>query len=324
MKKLLPLLLSFSISAHASDLILSGKIVSGASQYFEAPFISSNNIQLEWMTKEGETVSKGDLIVVFNTSDLVSEIEQQKSNLRTIQEQTKEKLLILEQGVITAEHDLAQLDLKQKLAALEAEIPAGFRSKYEYESTQYDLNKANKLLELAKTNLAGKKQELSAEGDKQQLEIKRIEIVLTKKETDLSRLHLYANQDGTVLHGMNPWLGTKITSGQIVDIQWRVASIVSRAGSKVQAWVNEVDLPKVHQQQSVRLAVDAYPAISFSGTIEKVFQQAEKKKDWGNASYYELDIRIDEPPSIDLIPGMSVQVSVIGHINQALALGIKE
>ncbi len=179
-------------------------------------------------------------------------------------------------------------------------------------------------MELARTNLTRKKLELAAKGNKQHLEIKHIEAELTKLKAGLSRMHLYANQDGTVLHGRHPWLGGKITRGQIVRIQWIVASIASMVGSQVQAWVNEVDLPKVRQHQTVRLVADAYPAISFPGTITKVYQQAEKKKDWGNASYYELYIGIDESPSIDLIPGMSIQVSIIENNTPALASGIRE
>ncbi len=324
MQKLLLLLLSISVSAQASDLILSGEIVAGASQHFEVPFVLSSEAQLDWMAEEGETVSKGDLVVALNTSNLDSKIEQQELRLRTVQEETKEALLLLEQEVITAEHELTQLDLKQKLAILEAEIPASYRSEYEYESAQFELVKADKSLELARTDLTRKKRELTAKNNKQHLEIKHIEAELAKLKAGLSRMNLYATQDGTVLHGMHPWLGEKIASGQIVRIQWRVASIASMAGSQVRAWVNEVDLPKVHQHQSVRLVADAYPAISFQGAITKVYQQAEKKKDWGDASYYELYIGIDEPPSIDLIPGMSIQVNVIENNTPALASGIRE
>ena len=311
MKLLLILALSFSTTIYASGLILTGKVIASKSQYFVTPWTSNWRIQLKWMPDEGEIVKKGDLVVMYDTANLEAEIEQQESALRTTTEQAKEKILNLEQDVINAEHEVTQSDLGNKLAILEAGIPLSFRSEYEHESAQFDLVKSRKMLELAKINLVSKNEELNAEINKQQIEISRIKDVLKKKQLDLSRLHLYAEQDGPVLHAMHPWHGTKITVGQNVQTRWKVASIAGSSGAKIQAWVNEVDWPQIHQQQSVILAADAYPSVSFPGTITKVSQQAEEKQDWGDASYYELDIAIDEFPEVRLIPGMSIQIRVL-------------
>ena len=321
MKSLLLLLLSFSTLTHGADLILTGKVSASQSQHFVTPWTSNWNIQLKWRPDEGEVVKKGDLVVVFDTANLESEIEQQESALRTTTEKAKETILNLEQAIIDAEHALTQSRLKHELAILEASIPIDFRSEYEHESAQFELTKAGKTFELAEIKLASKNEELKAETKKQQLEINRIDAVLSKKRMDLSKLHLYAEQDGPVLHGMHPWHGTKITVGQNVQTRWRVASIAGSTGAKIQAWVNEVDWPKIYKQQSVVLAADAYPNISFPGTITKVSQQAEEKQDWGDASYYELSISINEFPEVKLIPGMSIQVRVISQQKSILASG---
>ena len=323
-KFLLLFLLSLSSSLQAVDLILTGQIIASESQHFVTPWTSNWNIQLKWMPDEGEIVKKGDLVVVFDTANIESEIEQQESALRLATEQAREKILKLEQEVIDSNHGLTESELRNKLAQLEAGIPVDFQTRYEFESAQFELTKAYKTLELAKIKLTSKQQELTAEIKKQQLEISRIEEVLKKKNLDLSKLHLYADQDGPVLHAMHPWHGTKIAVGQNVQTRWRVASIAGTSGSKVQAWVNEVDWPMIHQQQAVMLAADAYPAISFPGTITKVSQQAEEKQEWGNASYYELEIDIDELPKVRLIPGMSIQVRVIKQQGSIIASGDSE
>ena len=314
MKILLLLLLSVSSTLLASDIILTGKIVAKESQHFFTPWTSSRNIQIKWMSEEGEVVKKGDLVVVFDTANIESEIENEESSIRLYKEQEKEKILKLEQAVINAEHGLTQSKLKHKLAILEAGIPVNFRSEYEHESAQFDLTKAGKMLELAEVKLKTSNNELLSESRKQRIEIIRREAVIKKKKIDLSGLHLYAVQDGPVLHAVHPWHGTKISIGQTVRTLWRVASIAGSSGSMVQAWVNEVDWPQIHENQQVLLAADAYPAISFTGTILKVNQQAEEKQDWGDASYYMLDISIDKVPEFKLTPGMSIQVRVMDTV----------
>ncbi len=305
---LLLLLTSISTSILTADILLTGRIEAKESQHFFAPWTSSRNIQIKWMPEEGEILKKGDLVVVFDTSNIESEIEKEESSLRLVIEQAKEKKLKLEQAVIDAEHGLTQSKLKNKLAILEAGIPVSFRSEYEHESAQFELTKAGKMLELAKVKLQTSNKELRSENRKQELEIIRRLAVIKKKKFDLSGLHLYAEQEGPVLHAVHPWHGTKISIGQTVRTLWRVASIAGSSGSMVQAWVNEVDWPKIYKKQHVLLAADAYPDISFTGTIIKVNQQAEEKQDWGDASYYKLDISIDKLPAFKLTPGMSIQV----------------
>lgn len=311
MKLLLLILINLSSSIAYADLILTGKMVAGESQNFVAPWTQTWKIQLKWMQQEGNIVQKGDLVVVFDTANLEAEIEQQESTLRASKEQAKEKILNLEQQVIDAEHGLSQAKIKKKLAFLEANIPKKFRSEYEYESAQFDKTKTTKEVTKASIKLTNKNQQLAAERKKQALEVFRIGEALKKKQNDLEKLHLYANQSGPVLHAMHPWRGTKITVGQNVQTRWKVASIAGYDNMKVQAWINEVDWPQIKKQQAVMLMADSHPGVFFSGTIIKVGQQAEEKQEWGDASYYEIDISIDDKPEMRLIPGMSIQVRVL-------------
>lgn len=294
-------------------------MVAGQSQNFVTPWTQNWNIQLKWMRDEGDLVEKGELIVVYDTANLEAEIEQQESNLRSNMEQAKEKVLNLEQEVINAEHNLSQAKIKSKLAILEANIPSDFRSEYEHESAQFEMTKTAKELEQAKIKLTSKNQELNSERKKQQLETNRIGAVLKKKQADLSKLHLYANQAGPVLHAMHPWNGTKITVGQNVQTRWRVASIAGYENMAVLAWINEVDWPRIQSNQSVMLMADAHPGISFPGTIVKIGQQAEDKEEWGDASYYEININIDSTPEIRLIPGMSIQVRILDQQTKSVS-----
>ncbi len=314
MKRLPTLLLSFFCTVCHADLLLTGTVIADRSQVFITPFVSDWKAQLQWMREEGVQVEKNDVIVVFDTANLASEIEQQEAQLDSAREQAKENILNLEQEMIEAEHGLNQAQLEYQLASLDVDIPANFRSDYEIENADFALMEADKKLQQARTDLQIKKEALAAEEKKQGYEIERIESALGKLQLDLDGMRMRADHSGVVLHASHPWYGTKITIGSSVQTGWQVASVVRSTGSRVQAWVNEVDWPRISEGQNTTLVADAYPEITLHGKIIKTSQQAKEKKDWGSASYYEIEIHIDDKPStLSLFPGMSMQVRVLSN-----------
>ncbi|WP_168204022.1 HlyD family secretion protein [Aliikangiella coralliicola] len=310
---IIPLMFSTVVDAEsdsADSVILTGKIKAGDVQNFTTPWSENWRLQIKWMKPEGQMVEQGDLVVLFDTASLDTQIEQQKVSLRQAQEKAKESRLRLEQEVIDAEHALVKAQLEFQLAKLSVNVPTKFRSDFEKDNIGFDFKKANKMLEQAKTKLKTAQAALVAEEKKQVLEIKRIGAILKKKESELAFMQLKALRKGTVLHAMHPWNGSKITEGQSVQTSWNVASIPGAGDESVRAWVNEVDWHKIGVGQIVTLTLDAFPNDHFKGKIRKVGQQAESKKEWGSATYYDVDIEITEPSKHSLVPGMSVRVEI--------------
>ena len=268
------------------------------------------------MKPEGEVAEQDELVVLFDTANLDSQIEQQEVQLRQSKEKAKESLLGLEQKIIDAEHALEKAKLEHQLAKLTVEVPTKFRSDFEKDNLEFDYKKTGTLLEQAKTKLQTAKDELVAEQKKQSIETQRISAILEKYKRELNLLQIKASRKGTVLHAMHPWNGTKISEGQSVQTAWRVASIPGMGEESIESWVNEVDRHKVQLNQTVSLTLDAYPKESFSGKINSIGRQAEKRKEWGSAAYYLVKIEITEKPNRNLIPGMSVRVELNGQVSK--------
>ncbi|PIP80837.1 MAG: hypothetical protein COW84_03120 [Gammaproteobacteria bacterium CG22_combo_CG10-13_8_21_14_all_40_8] len=296
--------------SESNFVILTGKIKPGDVQSFITPWSSSYRLQIKWMKPEGESVEKEDLVVLFDTANLDSEIEQEKVKLRQSKNTAQQKTLELEQKIIDAEHDLIKAKLEYQLAKLAADVPIQYRSNLEKDNIAFEYIKAQKTLERATTDLKTAQNELDSETQKQILEVKRIGETLTKKESELALLQLKAERSGTVIHAMHPWDGSKITEGQNVQTSWMVASIPGRGNESVEAWVNEVDWPKIKTGKQVSLSLDAYQDQKFTGIINHIAMQAQSKEEWGNSNYYDVSIEITQKPKVTLVPGMSVRVVV--------------
>jgi HlyD family secretion protein len=260
------------------------------------------------MKPEGETVQQGDLVVLFDTANLNSQIEQEKVNLRQSKDKAVNQRLKLEQQLIDAEHALIKAKIELKQAELIANVPAKFRSNLEEDNIRFDLKKSRINQQQSTIKLQSAQSSLEAENVKQAIEARRIGAVLAKKTNELEYMQLKAVRTGTVLHALHPWNGNKISEGQSVQTSWNVASIPGVGNESVQAWVNEVDWPRIAVGQIVKLTLDAYPDEPFEGKIEKIGLQAESKRSWGKANYYDVDIQITQPSRNALIPGMSVLI----------------
>ncbi len=307
-----------------NPLLLTGQIKPGDVQNFTTPWSQNWRQQIKWMKPEGEMVEKDDLVVLFDTANLDTQIEQEKVNLGQAKDKAQKSRLDLEQEVIDAEHALVEAQLELKLVKLSADVPDRFKSKLDIDSIAFDYKKARQILEQSVIKLETSKNTLIAEEQKQALEVQRISSILTKKENELQLLQLHAKRKGTVLHAVNPWDGSKIAVGQSVQTSWNVASIPGTGNESVQAWVNEVDWPKIQLGQSVKLTLDAFPNQYFEGEIRKIGFQAESKKEWGSANYYDVDISINELTTLKLIPGMSVRIEIIPIVNVVNTLQLNE
>ena len=80
------LLLSFSSVANDA-FILSGQIKASDNQTFYAPKTDSWRVQVQWMLPEGDIAKKGDLVVVFDSGSIQSQIEQEEVSLIVAQEE---------------------------------------------------------------------------------------------------------------------------------------------------------------------------------------------------------------------------------------------
>ena len=297
-----------------AEALLTGEIRAGDVQRILVPWSDSWQKQIKWMKPEGEKVKEGDLVVIFDTSNMNNQIEQEQGKFRQAEEEGRKRIIELEQKKIDADYALIETQLKIKLKKLSADVPKQYGSKLERDNANFDYKKELKNLEKAQVNVNTIKESIHAEYKKQHLEEIRIRSSINKKKHELEQLQVHAKRNGTIIHGLHPWTGEKIAEGQSVQNSWEVATIPGKGNEWVKSWVNEVDWPRVKAGYDVKLTLDAFPESSFKGKITRIGLQAEPKIEWGEGNYYEVKIIIDKTSlnqlGNKLVPGMSVRIEV--------------
>ena len=308
-----------SFQALSAETLLTGIITSARNQVVTAPRTNRSQVQIQWMADEGSIVKEGELVAVFDSGGLESQLEENEQRLVT---ESLELLKIetdLQQEVVEAEGRLALAEIMVEKTRIEASVPDGEISAYEKGKHQIEYEKA--LMEKIKAaeNLRLKQAEQAVGVDKQKIEIVKIQENIDYQRSQLGKLSVKAEVSGPVTHMMHPWQQEKITIGMNVQSSWNVLMVQAQSAYQVSAWIHELDAAGLAiRDGQFSLALDAYPEQRFQGKLLSLSSQAEQKKEWSDSAYYRLEIGFEQLPPYPIFPGMSVRVRLAAQPQLAL------
>ncbi|MDO3384436.1 HlyD family efflux transporter periplasmic adaptor subunit [Gilvimarinus sp. SDUM040013] len=307
------LLLSLCVvTANAETLMLSGEVAAENSQVFVAPEAESWMVQIAWMIEEGEKVKEGDPVVQYDTASIAASLEQLEASLRKVEAESRRNDLVQDLSLLEAKNTLQVADLMLQKAQLDANIPRELLSQLQYEQYQLALTRAQNAKQEAEKALQVKQQDVAAEKQRNQVEIAGAENELERVQVMLDSMTQHADRAGTAMYVEHPWTRQKVREGDSVQRGFSVLEIPSTDQLQVKAWLNEVDVARLHEGQRVSIAFDARPGVSLGGVVERIGRQAEPKQHWGDSAYLNVDIQFSDPLQVDLLPGMSVRIAVEG------------
>ncbi|MFZ5597930.1 MAG: HlyD family secretion protein [Bacillota bacterium] len=265
--------------------------------------------------KEGQTVTKGQLLAEQDDSDLKTQYNQQMANLKSAEAKlalaragaTKEDIAQAEENVNLARINLEQaksdFDRNDELFKSGA-LSGADRDKYEndYKLAEVKLRQAQAQLDALK---AGSRPEdiLAAEA---QVEAARAQVEAAGNNLDSARL--VSPADG-VIGLVSAVVGQRTNGGNSNNSADGFITLIS-TGLKVEAMVNEADVGKAAVGQKATFTVNSYPGREFLGTVESISPKAETVS---NVQLYRVVIALDKQEP-DLKVGMPANVNII--INQ--------
>jgi HlyD family secretion protein len=123
------------------------------------------------------------------------------------------------------------------------------------------------------------------------------------------RLNVTAPMDGVVIRrSVEP--GDTVTSGVSSFNAGTVLMTVADIGTMIiKAGINEVDIGKVRLEQPVKLSLDAYPKVRFTGIIKRIAPAARLEE---KVKVFDVEIAIDRQGA-ELRTGMTANVDVLGE-----------
>jgi multidrug efflux pump subunit AcrA (membrane-fusion protein) len=303
-----------------STVVLNGSLTALRSEEFKVPITETWRIQLKWMVEEGESVKPGDPVVRFDTANIASSIETAQDSLRAKLEEQSQKESEYENQKFELDVEVKKAEIDSQQKSLDASIPEGLESKYEYDLMQLEKKRSDHILASARTNRTVKLAEFESQLKTIAIEVRELEARLKKLKDSLNGLILVARTEGAVLYTVDDWTGRKVQVGDTVFATYTVATIPDLTSLFVQAWISETHIQRIKTGQSVDLYLDAYPDKQYKGTIREISRSAEPVRRWGRSHYFRVDIEIEKLEPDIMKPGMSVRCEVRGTEHENVLL----
>jgi multidrug efflux pump subunit AcrA (membrane-fusion protein) len=213
-------------------VILTGSLKATKAEHFIVPITSTWQIQIKWMVKEGAQVKSGDPVVRFDTANLAGESENLELSLQTKEEGKLQQLADYNHQEFELSVKLKQSEIDYKKKELDASIPKGLESNFNYDTKQLEFKRSKQSFQDAQLTRKVKLASLKSGLKKLDLEIQEERAKLEKTQALLKSLTLTAKTSGTVVYENHRWENRKMQIGDNVPATWTVATIPAPARYK--------------------------------------------------------------------------------------------
>ena len=257
---------------------------------------------------EGKAVKKGDYIAKLD--------ESQISTMMRDNMQQKEKMdadlrnAILDSTVVLSgkreEINNAKLDLEYLKIDLD-------QSKYESGAAQRKIQisyeKAENGLEKIKRDFQLEKNRLKIQVGRSESRVSELQNRINKYMEALSLTTIRAPDDGIVMFAKD-WSGKTYGKDSEINI-WRplIATLPDMSVVITESYIKEIDISKVHLNDSVKIKIDALPDKVFLGKVINIATIGEEHKDF-DMKAFKVIIRFERSDK-DMKPGMTANSDII-------------
>lgn len=278
-------------------------------------------IKILRLVPEGTIVNKGDFVAELDKSELVSKLREVELNHQKFQSQYTQAKLDCTLTLSQARDELQNLEYAKEQRQLEKE-----ESIYEAPSVKRQAE-----IEYEKAVRAYEQQTVSYRTKVRQAEAKmrEVEADLFKEKQKLddmvdmmSQFTVLAPEKGMVIY-MREHDGKKRTEGGTISTwQPTVAMLPDLTRMVSITLVNEVDIQKIRQGQTVSVGLDADPDRMLQGTVQTVANIGESRPN-SDGKVFEVRIRIEGSDST-LRPAMTTSnVILIEEVQEALFIPLE-
>lgn len=266
------------------------------------------NIKITDMVEEGTFVDSGDYVASLDHSAVQEQIDGREESLELKLEDLIETKMDTNFLLINIRNELVTLEDKVE----EKELILG-QSIYESPAIQrqaeIDLARSKRELDQEKRNY-----QLQKVKSEQRLSQLNYSIRRTQKELEgfndiFESLNIKAVSPGILIYKRDR-TGSKIQVGSIVDrYHPDIAELPDLSSMISRTYVNEVDISKISNGQKVKVGIDAFPDVFFSGeviSVSNIGQSVPGK----NTKVFEVDVKIFEQDEL-LRPSMTTSNAVL-------------
>lgn len=266
-------------------------------------------MKVQYMVPENSHVKEGDVLVKFDAQQLNTKVIEQQSELSAEQKKYETEQLEAEAKAEELKLALAEAEMNYDKANRLAEI-------VDASTKQIDKDKQQKQFEIAAAKLVKAKRQLAQFATSRELQqqlalkkINRLQLKLNQTKSDIEKLAVTSPKAGLIMYKASGD-GEKVAVGDTVWMGRSLMTIPSLDKLAVQAQFDEADTAKLALGSKVKITLDAYPEVPYTGTIRSL-GQAYKAKSRSNLSVvFDVEIDLENIDLERMRPGMKANVEV--------------
>jgi multidrug efflux pump subunit AcrA (membrane-fusion protein) len=253
---------------------LSGTVEAVQATTVSTPRLAGQNIPslvITSLIRAGSIVKPGDLLVEFDRQDQLKNALDRKVELNDLEQQIRKKEAEGRAARTKDETEIQQAETALTRAELEM-AKNEMLSRIQVEKNGQTLEEAKAKLQQLRTTFDLKRN--AAEADLRILQIRRdrAENAMKQAESNAGKMSIVSPIGGmAVLRSI--WKGNnmaEVQEGEEVRSGVPIVDVVNPDTMRVRAKVNQADINDLRVGQTVRMGLDAYPDLSFSGTVTQI------------------------------------------------------
>jgi len=253
---------------------LSGSVEAVEATTISTPRLAGQNNQslvITTLVRPGSMVRAGDLVVEFDRQDQLKSALDRRVELNDLEQQIRKKQA--EGSAARAKDDSELVQAQSALGRAQLEILKNeMLPKIQAEKNTQALEEAQAKVKQLKTTYDLKR--TAAEADLRILQIRRdrAENAMRQAESNADRMAIKSPIGGmAVLRSI--WKSNnmaEVQEGEEVRSGMPIVDVVNPASMRVRAKVNQADIGTLRPGLAVRIGLDAYPDLSFTGRVSQI------------------------------------------------------
>ncbi len=265
---------------------------------------------ISYLPTEGATVKKGDRLVEFDTSDLLSEqLERQRNwdEAKISLEMTKANLRAEQADQESAvESKKTAVEVAKLYAAISKDLlPANTYKRY-----QLNLEEAKLALQQVEEQMANFLKNKDLQIKIAELAVETAKIDLDRLQNDIDAMAIKAPQDGLVIYGDNWMNNRKVQIGDTIFGGQTVVSLPDLSEMQVICDVYDMEMKQIKPGQSAIATMDSLPGKVWNGVIESITSIAVRKSFASKAKVFKATVSFPSADTTQMKPGMTARIEV--------------
>jgi HlyD family secretion protein len=213
------------------------------------------------LSREGQRVRKGDVLVRLDADDLVAALDSSKAQLAS----EEARLVGVRAAMENTEREMRRM--KELLDTNDVSLSEFEAMKTNYEQAKSSYEQTLNQIDIAKANIK-------------------------RAEKDLANTTIQASIDGVVTH-LDAEVGELVVVGTLNNPGSVIMQLADLSDMLMKAKVDEANIAPVTGGQRCRVFINAYPGKEFVGEVERV--RPTKQLDKDGTTYFETEIRVELP-----------------------------